>query len=83
MDMLNVFLTVYVGGVILVTAVFAIIAMTALILSKKDKDTEDNEGDKDAEVQNAVFLSVALVVCAAVTWPFIAVGLILGAITTE
>lgn len=83
MDMLNVFLMVYVGGAILVTAAFAIIAMTAFILSKEDKDTEDDEGYKDAEVQNAVFLATALVVCAAVTWPVIALGLILDAITTE
>lgn len=49
MDMLNVFLMVYVGGAILVTAAFAIIAMTAFILSKEDKGTEDDERYKDAE----------------------------------
>lgn len=82
MDILRLFLMIYVGGASLVTAGFAITAVTVCILARKDEDTED-EGDKEGEVQNTVFLATALVLCVAVTWPLIVLGLVLDAIMTE
>lgn len=82
MNMLRLFLMVYIGGTVLATAGFAITAVTACILSRKDEDIED-EGYKDGEMQNTVFLATALVLCVAITWPLLVLGLVLDAIMTK
>ena len=82
MNMLRLFLMVYIGGAVLVITGFAITAVTACILSRKDEDIED-EGYKDGDVQNTMFLAAALVLCVAIAWPLLVLGSVVDAIVVK